>query len=49
MPEATVLDGNQFGWSLKGYSDREIAKVDYNKGNRENTGEFRSRRTTFLF
>ncbi|MES5938731.1 putative mucin/carbohydrate-binding domain-containing protein [Bacillus cereus group sp. MG4] len=31
MPEATVLDGNQFGWSLKGYSDREIAKVDYNR------------------
>ncbi|MGX5436357.1 putative mucin/carbohydrate-binding domain-containing protein [Bacillus thuringiensis] len=31
MPETTVLDGNHFGWSLKGYSDREIAKVDYNK------------------
>ncbi|NRS82741.1 hypothetical protein HP573_28990, partial [Bacillus cereus] len=31
MPETTVLDGNQFTWSLKGYSDREIAKVDYNK------------------
>ncbi|MEH7543588.1 putative mucin/carbohydrate-binding domain-containing protein, partial [Bacillus thuringiensis] len=31
MPETTVLDGNQFGWSLKGYSDREIAKVDYNR------------------
>ncbi|EJS46897.1 hypothetical protein ICG_05487 [Bacillus cereus BAG1X1-3] len=31
MPETTVLDGNQFAWSLKGYSDREIAKVDYNK------------------
>ncbi|KAA0783648.1 M60 family metallopeptidase [Bacillus sp. BB56-3] len=26
-----ILDGNQFAWSLKGYSDREIAKVDYNK------------------
>ncbi|MFF1995280.1 hypothetical protein ACFVWC_29555, partial [Bacillus mycoides] len=23
--------GNQFAWSLKGYSDREFAKVDYNK------------------
>ncbi|EMI9090836.1 chitin-binding protein [Bacillus cereus] len=31
MPETTILDGNQFAWSLKGYSDREIAKVDYNK------------------
>ncbi|QWH92347.1 hypothetical protein EXW29_30145 (plasmid) [Bacillus toyonensis] len=31
MPETTVLDGNHFGWSLKGYSDREIAKVDYNR------------------
>ncbi|MCC3687560.1 M60 family metallopeptidase [Bacillus cereus] len=31
MPETTVLDGNQFAWSLKGYNDREIAKVDYNK------------------
>ncbi|SCA96876.1 Uncharacterized protein BWINRA5_00193 [Bacillus mycoides] len=31
MPETTVLDGNQFGWTLKGYSDREIAKVDYNR------------------
>ncbi|PHG27269.1 S-layer protein, partial [Bacillus toyonensis] len=31
MPEATILDGNQFAWSLKGYSDREIAKVDYDK------------------
>ncbi|MGN4865578.1 putative mucin/carbohydrate-binding domain-containing protein [Bacillus cereus group sp. MYBK132-2] len=31
MPETTVLDGNQFAWSLKGYSDREIAKVEYNK------------------
>ncbi|QBC56886.1 DUF3472 domain-containing protein [Bacillus thuringiensis] len=26
-----ILVGNQFAWSLKGYSDREIAKVDYNK------------------
>ncbi|MGA4465315.1 putative mucin/carbohydrate-binding domain-containing protein [Bacillus bombysepticus] len=31
MPEATILEGNQFAWSLKGYSDREIAKVDYDK------------------
>lgn len=31
MPEATILDGNQFTWFLKGYSDREIAKVDYNQ------------------
>ncbi|AJH03113.1 MULTISPECIES: putative mucin/carbohydrate-binding domain-containing protein [Bacillus] len=31
MPETTVLDGNQFTWSLKGYNDREIAKVEYNK------------------
>ncbi|MEK4620217.1 putative mucin/carbohydrate-binding domain-containing protein [Bacillus sp. FSL K6-0273] len=31
MPETTVLDGNQFNWSLKGYNDREIAKVEYNK------------------
>ncbi|OUB80934.1 putative mucin/carbohydrate-binding domain-containing protein [Bacillus wiedmannii] len=31
MPETTVLDGNQFAWSLKGYSDREFAKVDYNR------------------
>ncbi|HFU7057369.1 TPA: putative mucin/carbohydrate-binding domain-containing protein [Bacillus cereus] len=31
MPETTILDGNQFAWSLKGYSDREIAKVDYDK------------------
>ncbi|SCM12967.1 putative mucin/carbohydrate-binding domain-containing protein [Bacillus wiedmannii] len=31
MPETTVLDGNQFSWSLKGYSDREIAKVNYNR------------------
>ncbi len=31
MPETTILDGKQFAWSLKGYSDREIAKVDYNK------------------
>ncbi|HDR7589732.1 hypothetical protein BW899_27280 [Bacillus mycoides] len=31
MPETTVLDGNQFSWSLKGYNDREIAKVEYNK------------------
>ena len=31
MPETTVLDGNQFAWFLKGYSDREIAKVEYNK------------------
>uniref|UniRef100_UPI0023DF4275 putative mucin/carbohydrate-binding domain-containing protein n=1 Tax=Bacillus wiedmannii TaxID=1890302 RepID=UPI0023DF4275 len=31
MPETTVLDGNQFAWSLRGYSDREIAKVNYNK------------------
>ncbi|MCU4781503.1 S8 family serine peptidase [Bacillus cereus] len=31
MSEATILDGNQFAWSLKGYSDREIAKVDYDK------------------
>ncbi|QWH31730.1 S-layer protein (plasmid) [Bacillus mycoides] len=31
IPEATILDGNQFAWSLKGYSDREIAKVDYDK------------------
>ncbi|MFB5583421.1 DUF3472 domain-containing protein [Bacillus albus] len=31
MPETTILDGQQFAWSLKGYSDREIAKVDYNK------------------
>ncbi|EOO19814.1 MULTISPECIES: putative mucin/carbohydrate-binding domain-containing protein [Bacillus cereus group] len=35
MPEATILDGNQFVWSLKGYSDREIAKVDYNKTSEE--------------
>ncbi|PRT22677.1 putative mucin/carbohydrate-binding domain-containing protein, partial [Bacillus thuringiensis] len=35
MPEATILDGNQFTWSLKGYSDREIAKVDYNKAAEE--------------
>ncbi|TKI89784.1 chitin-binding protein, partial [Bacillus cereus] len=26
-----ILVGNQFAWSLKGYSDREIVKVDYNK------------------
>ncbi|MEC0038645.1 putative mucin/carbohydrate-binding domain-containing protein [Bacillus cereus] len=31
MPEITILDGKQFSWSLKGYSDREIAKVDYNQ------------------
>ncbi|MES5919523.1 putative mucin/carbohydrate-binding domain-containing protein [Bacillus cereus group sp. RP37] len=31
MPETTVLDGNQFSWSLKGYSDREITKVNYNR------------------
>ncbi|MBJ8101067.1 DUF3472 domain-containing protein [Bacillus cereus group sp. N11] len=31
MPETTILDGKQFAWSLKGYSDREIVKVDYNK------------------
>ncbi|KGT43071.1 DUF3472 domain-containing protein [Bacillus cereus] len=31
MPETTILDGKQFAWSLKGYSDREIAKVDYNQ------------------
>jgi plastocyanin len=31
MPETTVLDGNQFAWSLKGYNDREIAKIEYNK------------------
>ncbi|MED3481571.1 putative mucin/carbohydrate-binding domain-containing protein [Bacillus toyonensis] len=31
MPETTILDGKQFAWSLKGYSDREITKVDYNK------------------
>ncbi|HDR8160072.1 TPA: S8 family serine peptidase [Bacillus cereus] len=31
MPETTVLDGNQFVWSLKGYNDREIAKIEYNK------------------
>ncbi|MCU4981696.1 hypothetical protein OB987_29375, partial [Bacillus cereus] len=31
MPEATILEGNKFAWSLKGYSDREIAKVDYDK------------------
>ncbi|WP_142288698.1 M60 family metallopeptidase [Bacillus thuringiensis] len=31
MPETTVLDGNQFAWSLKGYSDKEIAKVHYDK------------------
>ncbi|MGW5984018.1 putative mucin/carbohydrate-binding domain-containing protein [Bacillus mycoides] len=31
MPETTVLNGNQFTWSLKGYNDREIAKVEYNK------------------
>ncbi|TXR62317.1 S-layer protein [Bacillus sp. AY18-3] len=31
MPETTVLDGNQFSWSLKGYSDSEIAKVNYNR------------------
>ncbi|NIL33908.1 putative mucin/carbohydrate-binding domain-containing protein, partial [Bacillus thuringiensis] len=31
MPETTVLDGNQFAWSLKGYNDREVAKVEYNK------------------
>ncbi|MGV3291388.1 DUF3472 domain-containing protein [Bacillus wiedmannii] len=31
MPETTILDGKQFAWSLKGCSDREIAKVDYNK------------------
>ncbi len=48
MPETTVLDGNQFGWSLKGYSDREIAKVDYNRATEKNAGEVRSRRTTFL-
>jgi hypothetical protein len=31
MPEATILEGNKFAWSLKGYSDREFAKVDYDK------------------
>ena len=31
MPETTILDGKQFAWLLKGYSDREIAKVDYNQ------------------
>ncbi|MGH1286300.1 DUF3472 domain-containing protein [Bacillus toyonensis] len=31
MPETTILDGKQFAWSLKGYSDREIAKAEYNK------------------
>ncbi|WP_088047480.1 putative mucin/carbohydrate-binding domain-containing protein [Bacillus wiedmannii] len=31
MPEATILDGDQFAWSLKGYSDREFATADYNK------------------
>ncbi|MFB6731137.1 DUF3472 domain-containing protein [Bacillus mobilis] len=35
MPETTILDGKQFAWSLKGYSDREIAKVDYNKAAEE--------------
>ncbi|EJV73363.1 M60 family metallopeptidase [Bacillus cereus] len=30
-----ILEGNQFAWSLKGYSDREIAKVDYNKTTEE--------------
>ncbi|WP_033734708.1 putative mucin/carbohydrate-binding domain-containing protein, partial [Bacillus mycoides] len=30
-PINELLDGNQFSWSLKGYSDREFAKVDYNK------------------
>ncbi|OSX98346.1 Chitinase [Bacillus mycoides] len=30
-PINELLDGNQFAWSLKGYSDREFAKVDYNK------------------
>ncbi|MDA2440831.1 M60 family metallopeptidase [Bacillus cereus] len=30
-----ILEGNQFAWSLKGYSDREIAKVDYNKTKEE--------------
>lgn len=35
MPETTILDGNQFAWSLKGYSNREIAKVDYNKATEE--------------
>ncbi|MBK5424556.1 MULTISPECIES: DUF3472 domain-containing protein [Bacillus] len=35
MPETTILDGKQFAWSLKGYSDREIAKVDYNKTTEE--------------
>ncbi|MDA2423980.1 hypothetical protein PDN55_28705, partial [Bacillus cereus] len=31
MPETTVLDGNQFAWSLKGYNNREIAKIEYKK------------------
>ncbi|MGE6679764.1 putative mucin/carbohydrate-binding domain-containing protein, partial [Bacillus thuringiensis] len=31
MPETTVLDGNQFAWSLKGFNDSEFAKIDYNR------------------
>ncbi|MFB6589664.1 putative mucin/carbohydrate-binding domain-containing protein, partial [Bacillus thuringiensis] len=35
MPEATILDGNQFAWSLKGISDFEFAKINFNKSTEE--------------
>ncbi|WP_423748584.1 putative mucin/carbohydrate-binding domain-containing protein, partial [Bacillus cereus] len=35
MPEATILDGNQFAWSLKGISDFEFAKINLNKSTEE--------------
>ncbi|PFI44574.1 S-layer protein, partial [Bacillus cereus] len=35
MPEVTILDGNQFAWSLKGISDFEFAKINFNKSAEE--------------
>ncbi|EJR97566.1 hypothetical protein IKM_05226 [Bacillus mycoides] len=32
---SNMLIGNQFSWSLKGYSDYEFAKVDFNKSTEE--------------
>ncbi|MEN1939006.1 putative mucin/carbohydrate-binding domain-containing protein [Paenibacillus sp. 102] len=35
MPEATILDGNQFAWSMKGIGDFEFAKINFNKSTEE--------------
>lgn len=36
MPNVNnILEGNQFAWSLKGISDFEFAKINFNKSTEE--------------